>query len=234
MRFRFSSAFLCWVGVLGLAGNLYGQDAPAPSSKTESKPATADDPETKSKTDASKTDASNKPKKPTTELATFGGGCFWCTEAVFERIPGVKSVTSGYSGGNVPNPTYEMVCTGETGHAEVVQIEFDPEKVSFDKLLTVFWKAHDPTQLNMQGDDYGTQYRSIVLYHSDAQKKAVEKSAHELKVKKVFRRSIVTQLVPFQAFYPAEFKHQDYYRKNWGNDYTTFYIEPKLRKLRLK
>ena len=186
------------------------------------------DPDTKKAADTT------KPKQPRTELATFGGGCFWCVEAVFERIPGVKNVTSGYSGGHVPNPTYQMVCTGQTGHAEVIQIEFDPDKVAFEKLLAVFWKAHDPTTLNMQGDDFGTQYRSIILYHSEAQKKAAEASARELKLKKVYRNSIVTQLVPFKAFYPAEDYHQDYYRNHQDNEYSTFYIQPKLRKLKLK
>jgi peptide-methionine (S)-S-oxide reductase len=127
-----------------------------------------------------------------------------------------------------------MVCTGQTGHAEVIQIEFDPAKVSFEKLLTVFWKAHDPTTLNMQGDDFGPQYRSIILYHSEEQKKTAEKSAHELRTKKVYKHAIVTQLVPFVAFYSAEAYHQNYYQNHRGNDYTQFYIEPKLRKLRLK
>jgi len=183
------------------------------------------------KSDLAKPDA---PKEPKLEQATFGGGCFWCSEAVFERIPGVKSVTSGYSGGTVPNPTYQMVCTGQTGHAEVINIEFEPDKVSFEKLLTVFWKSHDPTTLNMQGDDFGTQYRSIILYHSEAQKKAAQKSYQELTTKRVFRDPIVTQFVPFTAFYPAEAYHQDYYRNHRNNDYSNTYITPKLRKLKLR
>ena len=189
--------------------------------------------ETKAETKADETKPA-APKEPRIEQATFGGGCFWCSEAVFERIPGVKSVTSGFAGGTVPNPTYQMVCTGQTGHAEVVNIEFDPDKVPFEKLLTVFWKSHDPTTLNMQGDDFGTQYRSIILYHSEAQKKAAEKSAQELTAKRAFRSPIVTQLVPFTAFYPAEPYHQDYYKNHRYNDYSNTYITPKLRKLKLK
>ncbi len=159
-------------------------------------------------------------KTPTTkaklEKATFGSGCFWCGEAVFERIPGVKSVVSGYAGGNVPNPTYEMVSTGETGHAEVFQIAFDPAVVSYDKLLKVFWASHDPTTPNQQGPDFGTQYRSVIFYHNEAQKLAAQKSYQELTAKGVFFGPIVTQLVPMTAFYPAEAYHQDYYRRHKG------------------
>ena len=146
-----------------------------------------------------------------TELATFGGGCFWCMEAVFERLPGVKSVTSGFAGGHTANPTYEQVCTGTTGHAEVTQIEFYPAKISYEKLLDVFWQAHDPTTLNRQGADEGTQYRSIILYHSEAQKLAAEKS--KAAAQKNFKHPIVTEIVPFMKFYPAEDYHQEYYDK---------------------
>jgi peptide-methionine (S)-S-oxide reductase len=170
--------------------------------------------------------------EPKIEKATFGGGCFWCTEAVFERLPGVKSVVSGYSGGNVPNPTYEQVSTGLTGHAEVIQIEYDPKKVSFEKLLDLFWHAHDPTTLNAQGPDYGPQYRSIILYHSQAQKEAAEKAIRELNAKRKHRSPIVTEVVPFRAFYPAEEYHQDYARNHRGYDYVETYITPKLRKLK--
>ena len=166
------------------------------------------------------------------EKATFGGGCFWCMEAVFERIPGVKSVVSGYSGGSVPNPTYEMVCTGLTGHAEVIQIEFDPNVLSFEKLLKFFWSAHDPTTLNSQGPDFGTQYRSIILYHSEEQKEEALKQYKELMAHRGRRSPIVTELVPFTEFYPADDYHQDYYRNHPYADYSQMYIEPKVRKLK--
>src|SRR6267154_1319223 len=145
-----------------------------------------------------------------TEIATLGGGCFWCTEAIFQMLPGVKSVTSGYAGGTKENPTYKEVCTGQTGHAEVIQIEFDPNLVSYEKILSTFWDAHDPTTLNRQGADNGTQYRSIILYNSDAQKLAAEKSKAE--AQKHFPKPIATQIVPLKVFYKAERYHQDYYR----------------------
>src|SRR5262249_22068658 len=153
----------------------------AKSGKTEGSPAKAEATKEKSVADSSESE---------TELATFGGGCFWCLEAVFERIPGVKNVVSGYAGGNTPNPSYDMVCTGLTGHAEVVQIEYDPAKVSYDDLLKVFWKCHDPTTLNAQGPDYGTQYRSIILYHDEDQKKAAQKSYEKLTAARVYRDPI--------------------------------------------
>ena len=155
-------------------------------------------------------------------------------EAVFERMPGVKSVVSGYSGGHVANPTYEMVCSGLTGHAEVIQIEYDPSVVSFEKLLNLFWSAHDPTTLNQQEDDFGTQYRSIILYHTEEQKEAALASYRDLTKRKVFKSPIVTELEPFTAFYPAEAYHQDYYRNNPYKDYSQIYIVPKLRKLKQK
>jgi len=163
------------------------------------------------------------------ELATFGGGCFWCMEAVFERLPGVKSVASGFAGGRAANPTYEQVCTGATGHAEVTQIEFDPAKISYEKLLDVFWQAHDPTTLNRQGADEGTQYRSIILYHSDAQKLAAEKS--KAGAQKNFKHPIVTEIAPFTKFYKAEDYHQAYYDNNSSAPYCQIVIAPKLSKL---
>jgi peptide-methionine (S)-S-oxide reductase len=174
------------------------------------------------------------PDKPTNspaklETATFGGGCFWCGEAVFQRIPGVKSVTSGYAGGTTPNPTYEQVCSGSTGHAEVVQIQFDPTKISYDKLIDIFWEAHDPTTLNRQGHDAGTQYRSIILYSNDEQKKAAEKSKAE--AQKHFKDPIVTQIVPLKQFYSAEDYHQNYYNTHQSKGYCSFIIRPKLQKL---
>ena len=164
-----------------------------------------------------------------TETATFGGGCFWCMEAVFQRIPGVKSSTSGYAGGHIANPTYEEVCSGDTGHAEVVQIVFDPTVISYEKLLGYFWEFHDPTTLNRQGNDVGTQYRSIILYNSPAQKAAAEKSKAE--AQKKFSDPIVTEIVPLTAFYKAENYHQDYYNNNSGQPYCALTISPKVRKL---
>jgi len=164
-----------------------------------------------------------------TESATFGGGCFWCMEAVFERLPGVKSVASGFAGGHTANPTYEQVCAGDTGHAEVTQIEFDPAKISYEKLLDVFWQAHDPTTLNRQGVDEGTQYRSIIFYHSEAQKLAAEKS--RAGAQKNFKHPIVTEIVPFTKFYPAENYHQGFYDNNTNYGYCRVVIAPKLEKL---
>jgi len=164
-----------------------------------------------------------------TESATFGGGCFWCMEAVFERLPGVKSVASGFAGGHTANPTYEQVCTGTTGHAEVTQIEFYPAKISYEKLLDVFWQAHDPTTLNRQGVDEGTQYRSIILYHSEAQKLAAEKS--KAGAQKNFKHPIVTEIVPFVKFYQAGDYHQEYYDNNSNAPYCRMVIAPKLEKL---
>lgn len=168
----------------------------------------------------------------TTELATFGGGCFWCLEAVFERLDGVTSVTSGYAGGKKENPTYQEVCSGATGHAEVVQIAFDPKKISYEKLLEIFWAAHDPTTLNKQGADVGTQYRSVILYHSAAQKAAAEKSKETAQWR--FPAAIVTEIVPLTRFYPAEDYHQDYFRKHPNAPYCAVVISPKLEKLKPK
>lgn len=162
------------------------------------------------------------------ELATLGGGCFWCTEALFENFGGVKSVVSGYAGGKLAHPTYEQVCTGRTGHAEVVQIEFDPARVSYERLLEIFWEIHDPTTLNRQGADHGSQYRSIILYHDQAQKTAAEKSMAAAKARK---GAIVTELAPLEKFYPAEDYHQDYYRTNPNKPYCALVINPKLQKL---
>jgi peptide-methionine (S)-S-oxide reductase len=167
-----------------------------------------------------------------TELATLGGGCFWCTEAVYEKIDGVVSVTSGYAGGNKKDPSYEDVLTGKTGHAEVIQIEYDPDKIGYGEILELFWKAHDPTTLNRQGADVGTQYRSIILYHNDLQKDAAEKSIK--KASSLFDRPIVTEIKPLDKFYPAENYHQDYYEKNPNAGYCRIVISPKLKKLGLE
>lgn len=163
------------------------------------------------------------------EAATFGGGCFWCGEAVFQRVPGVKSVVSGFAGGTTPNPSYEQVCAGDTGHAEVIQIKFDPSVISYQKILEVFFEEHDPTTLNRQGADAGTQYRSIILYSNDDQKKIAEQAKAD--AAKQHTQPIVTQIVPLTAFYPAEDYHQNYYNLNKTQGYCQFVIRPKLRKL---
>ena len=190
--------------------------------------------EEKVKDAAEKTETPSEAKaKPTLEKVTLGGGCFWCMEAVFERFDGVKNVVSGYSGGTVPRPTYEDVCTGETGHAEVVQITFDPEVISFAKILKVFFAAHDPTTLNRQGPDFGTQYRSVIFYGNEEQKATAQKVYDELTASKHFNSPIVTELVPFKAFYAADSHHQNYYRKNKSAAYCQAQIVPKLKKLGL-
>lgn len=168
------------------------------------------------------------------ELATLGGGCFWCVEAVYERIEGVRSVISGYAGGTTVNPTYRQVCSGNTGHAEVVQIAYDARQVGFLELLELFWKAHDPTTLNRQGADVGTQYRSIILYHNDQQRRIAEQSKRELEASGVFSDPVITQIEPLDTFYPAEDYHQDYYAKNPTQGYCTVVIRPKLQKLGLE
>lgn len=165
------------------------------------------------------------------ETATLGGGCFWCTEAIFRRLKGVKSVTSGYSGGAVENPTYEMVSSGSTGHFEVIQIEFDPSEISFDKILEVFWHTHDPTTLNRQGNDVGTQYGSVIFYHSDKQKDEAERLRNKLDNEKIFRSRIVTQILPFSKFYKAEDYHKDYFEKHGDLPYCSLVISPKVNKL---
>jgi peptide-methionine (S)-S-oxide reductase len=166
------------------------------------------------------------------ENATFGGGCFWCVEAIYQRLPGVQSVLSGYAGGTKPNPTYEEVCTGQTGHAEVAQITYDPTKITYEQLLSMFWQAHDPTTLNRQGADVGTQYRSVIFYHDEKQKAAAEKSKAD--VQKSFDDPIVTEIEPLNKFYPAENYHQDYYRNHTNAPYCAFIIKPKLKKLKLE
>lgn len=164
------------------------------------------------------------------QVATFGEGCFWCTEALFQRLNGVVKVESGYSGGTVPNPTYDAVCTGKTGHAEVTQIFFDPKIISFKELLEVFWKTHDPTTLNRQGADIGTQYRSVIFYHNDEQKKLAEEYKQKLEAEKIWKEPVVTEISQFKNFYKAEDYHQDYYDRNGNQPYCTFVIAPKIEK----
>jgi peptide-methionine (S)-S-oxide reductase len=166
------------------------------------------------------------------EIATLGGGCFWCVEAVFERVEGVHNVVSGYAGGHLKNPTYNDVSTGESGHAEVCQIHFDPTVISYDKILDIFWQAHDPTTLNRQGNDRGTQYRSVIYYHNETQKLSAEsaiKTAAQL-----FKDPLTTEVAPLDDFYKAEVYHQDYFANNPNAPYCTFIIDPKIKKLQNK
>lgn len=165
-----------------------------------------------------------------TDTATFGTGCFWCTEAIFQELEGVLKVTSGYSGGTVVNPTYKQVCDGNTGHAEVIQIVYDPSKITFDELLEAFWQSHDPTTLNRQGNDVGPQYRSVIFYHDAEQKEKAEKYKAELDKSKAFDNPIVTEITPFSKFYVAENYHQDYYNNNGSQPYCYYVIRPKLEK----
>ena len=165
------------------------------------------------------------------ELATFGNGCFWCTEAVFQRLQGVLKVESGYSGGRIPNPSYEAVCTGTTGHAEVIQVTYDPSQISYDTLLEVFWDSHDPTTLNRQGADVGTQYRSVIFYHSEKQKLEAQELKEKLDNSGVYKHAIVTEIVPFTQFYKAENYHQDYFNLHGSQPYCAVVIKPKVDKL---
>jgi peptide-methionine (S)-S-oxide reductase len=166
------------------------------------------------------------------ETATLAGGCFWCLEAVFQELKGVESVRSGYAGGHVPDPTYEKVCTGATGHAEVVQVDFDPAVISFRDLLHIFFATHDPTTLNRQGADIGTQYRSAIFYHAPEQQAEAAQVIAELEQAHVWKDRIVTEVAPFEGFYPAEEYHRDYFRRNPGQSYCRVVIAPKVSKLR--
>jgi peptide-methionine (S)-S-oxide reductase len=166
------------------------------------------------------------------ELATFGAGCFWCVEAVFQDLQGVEKVVSGYSNGRIANPTYREVCSGLTGHAEVIQITYDPQIISFKELLEVFWKTHDPTTLNRQGNDTGTQYRSGVYYHNDEQRRLAEEYKQKLNDAHAFDNPIVTEIEPLKSFYPAEDYHQNYFKQNGHEPYCQFVARPKVEKVR--
>ena len=180
---------------------------------------------------SSHTIQSNMNSQENVQKATFGGGCFWCVEAVFDQLIGVKSVKSGYAGGHTQNPNYKEVCEGTTGHAEVVQIEFDSSQISFEELLEVFWTVHDPTQLNRQGNDVGTQYRSIILYENEDQKKVAQQSIQNFEASDLYEGNFTTQLVPLEKFYEAEDYHQNYYEKDRGqNPYCSLVIAPKIDK----
>lgn len=170
----------------------------------------------------------NQPRK----LATFGSGCFWCTEAIFKRLKGVLKVTSGYSGGSMDDPSYEQVTGGTTGHAEVVQLAYDPTIIPYERLAEVFFATHDPTTVNRQGNDVGEQYRSVIFYHDDEQRKIAESTINQLGTDNTFGAPIVTQVVPFQKFFPAEDYHRDYYANNPDEPYCQFVISPKVAKLR--
>ena len=165
------------------------------------------------------------------ETATLAGGCFWCTEAVFERLRGVTSVVSGYAASEIPNPSYEQVCSGRTGAAEAIQITFDPSIISYAKLLEIFWHVHDPTTLNRQGNDIGTQYRSGIYYHNDEQKQTALASKEALEKSGAYKKPVVTEIVPFTNFYPAEDYHKEYYDRNRYQPYCQYVIDPKVRKL---
>jgi methionine-S-sulfoxide reductase len=166
------------------------------------------------------------------ELITLGAGCFWCTEAVFQRLAGVEKVISGYAGGIIANPTYKQICTGTTGHAEVINVYFNPKEISLESLLEVFWETHDPTTLNRQGGDVGPQYRSSIFYYNESQKEIASKLKAELNAKKVFDKPIVTEITAFSNFYPAENYHQDYFNLNGMQPYCQFVVRPKVDKLK--
>lgn len=166
------------------------------------------------------------------EKATLGGGCFWCLEAIYQRVKGVQSVVSGYAGGHVENPTYEEVCSDTTGHAEVVQITFDPKIISYEDILNIFWQIHDPTQLNRQGNDVGTQYRSVIFYHNETQKQKAMVSKRNLEKEGVYKNPIVTEIAPLTKFYPAEKYHQNYFNRNSNQMYCQLVIAPKLKKFK--
>jgi len=173
-------------------------------------------------------------KKAHFETATLGGGCFWCVEAIYQDLKGVEKVESGYAGGSIKNPTYQEVCSGLTGHAEVTNITFDPDIISFKELLDVFWEIHDPTTLNRQGADIGTQYRSVIFYHDQNQKVIAESSLNELELSGVYKDPVVTEIVPFTVFYKAENYHQDYFSNNPNQPYCRMVISPKVAKFRKK
>jgi peptide-methionine (S)-S-oxide reductase len=205
----------------------------APGNGSRSSDAVGEEPMPEPETPATP-DTSSETGGSSTEVATFGAGCYWCVEAVLEQIDGVQDVTSGFMGGDVPNPSYRDVCTGRTGHAEVVQVTFDPDVLPYEELLDWFWRLHDPTTLNRQGADVGTQYRSAIFYHSEAQREAAEKSKREADASGVFSDPIVTEITAAGPYYQADEYHQDYYRQNKEQGYCRVVIRPKLEKLGLE
>lgn len=185
-----------------------------------------------SKTFKQMNDTKSNNKEHKLEVATFGAGCFWCTEAQFQQLEGVEKVESGYSGGFVENPTYQQVCTGTTGHAEVTNVYYDPSKISYDELLAAFWVMHDPTQLNRQGNDVGTQYRSVIFYHNQEQKEKAESYKKKLNEEHAYNSDVVTEISPFTKFYKAEDYHQNYYNEHGSQPYCIFVVKPHLDKFR--
>ena len=182
--------------------------------------------------DAKTNEMENTGQEQKLEVATFGAGCFWCVEAQFEQLEGVEKVESGYAGGFIENPSYEQVCSGSTGHAEVVNIHYNPEKISYDEMLAAFWQTHDPTQLNRQGNDVGTQYRSVIFYHSNEQKEKAEEYKRRLNEEKAYNAPVVTEISPATKFYKAEEKHQNFYAENPSQPYCMFVVQPKLEKFK--
>jgi peptide-methionine (S)-S-oxide reductase len=212
-----------WLALaMGGAGGCGDRPVPAGDGRTPASPAVA--PEEDPMPDAA--------RKPSEALATFGGGCFWCVEAVFKELDGVTSVVPGYSGGHAESPTYRQVCSGTTGHAEVVQIRYDPAKVRYEQLLEVFFRTHDPTTKDRQGNDVGTQYRSVVFFHDEAQRQSAERVKAALDAEAAYPRPIVTEIVPFERFHLAEEYHRDYFARNPENPYCAAVIPPKLEKLK--
>jgi peptide-methionine (S)-S-oxide reductase len=239
MLIRFSTLAVAMMAIL--LGAVWG-GAGEPAAPKKAKPAKGAPPSENSAdpdaTDDGTTDAKPKPapkngeKSAKLEEATFGSGCFWCGEAVFEQLKGVKSVVSGYSGGKVPDPSYEQVSTGLTGHAEVIEITFDPAVISFEELLEVFWKTHDPTKLNEQGPDHGTQYRSAIFYHTEEQRETAEKSKQKHMKPGKNSPKIVTEITKFTEFYPAEDYHQDFFKNNPRHGYCQAYVRQKVAKVK--
>lgn len=241
--------FLLWLVVSGLVGVAAGRKPNAPPRIHATETPTPANVSTKENlAQENKPEADNKKAKEVMnqepvplkdvpqgkEVATFAGGCFWCTEAIFRELKGVDKVVSGYSGGQVTNPSYEQVCTGTTGHAEAIQITFDPKVISYDDLLHIFLTTHDPTTLNQQGNDYGTQYRSAVFYHDDEQKRAAQEVIKEVEAAHIWNNAIVTEVTPYTNFYSAEAYHQEYFERNPEQGYCRVIIAPKVTKFRQK
>ena len=227
MKIRSLAAMLGTTALLGITFYALAEAQQTPAPTQGEPPAETGNPTDPKPAPGAKTEKT----KGKLEKATFASGCFWCGEAIFERIPGVKNVISGYSGGTVPNPTYEEVSSGLTGHAEAFQVEFDPAVAPYEKLLKYFWASHDPTTPNQQGPDVGTQYRSVIFYHNEAQKAAAQKSFQELSSKGSLPGAISTQLVPMTVFYPAEPYHQNYFRRHPNDGYCQANLVPKIKKL---
>ncbi len=237
MKYAFNLVILLAItGFLGCLENVGTQDSPASqnSDKTPQKKTRpfAKQQEKKSKLQSKSGKSEKKMDDSKLETATFGAGCYWCVEAVFQRLDGVESVVSGFMGGHVENPSYEAVCSGKTGHAEVCQIKYDPSKITFTELLEVFWKTHDPTTLNRQGADEGTQYRSAVFYHNDKQKELAEKYKKKLDASGAFRAKIVTEISKADTFYSAKKYHQNFFNDNPNHGYCKRIIQPKIDKFK--